>query len=368
MATTSSAVFTGRCSRGGVINLLCEDDVPYSPARERLRSTTSSSSSSAASSPITPTHTRPLHVDTAPRYFTFTGNGEELRPHPCLTPPPPPPTGWNFTYPPASHYKAFGPWSSPTPEPSPLGFATPPPPPYGSHFSYPPQLHHQGLGLYAPPSPGPSPPRFAPEAHSHTVPAQQAYTSIEEFSNPNTPTTPVNRGLFTTSSPPPSPTPAARKRTASDTRPDEAHTKSSSPVKRKCKAAPAQVVKKARKACPKKRHYCDECEKSFTTSGHLARHKRIHSGIKPFDCPLPECDSRFSRQDNMMQHYRTHVLKVSYNENGQNFFLDSGSFSILSANSEPGENDPQDSETESSSPATPSSSMEDEDGSEMEED
>ncbi|KAL0085401.1 hypothetical protein J3Q64DRAFT_1743549 [Phycomyces blakesleeanus] len=53
------------------------------------------------------------------------------------------------------------------------------------------------------------------------------------------------------------------------------------------------------------------CDKSFTTSGHLARHNRIHTGEKNFQCLHPGCLSRFSRQDNMMQHYRTHISPKS---------------------------------------------------------
>ncbi|CAO3616676.1 unnamed protein product [Mucor hiemalis] len=63
----------------------------------------------------------------------------------------------------------------------------------------------------------------------------------------------------------------------------------------------------------KRKYHCTEpgCTKSFTTSGHLARHNRIHTGEKNFPCLFPGCQSRFSRQDNMMQHYRTHMSPKS---------------------------------------------------------
>ena len=54
------------------------------------------------------------------------------------------------------------------------------------------------------------------------------------------------------------------------------------------------------------RRYTCHCAKSFTTSGHLARHTRIHTGEKNYVCPEANCGARFSRQDNCMQHYRTH--------------------------------------------------------------
>ncbi|KAI9474369.1 hypothetical protein BX667DRAFT_532000 [Coemansia mojavensis] len=59
----------------------------------------------------------------------------------------------------------------------------------------------------------------------------------------------------------------------------------------------------------KRKYHClhPGCGKSFTTSGHLSRHFRIHTGEKNYHCLYPGCTSRFSRQDNMMQHYRTHL-------------------------------------------------------------
>jgi uncharacterized Zn-finger protein len=38
---------------------------------------------------------------------------------------------------------------------------------------------------------------------------------------------------------------------------------------------------------------CDICDKVFTRSEHLRRHKRAHSAEKPFACV--ECKKRFAR-------------------------------------------------------------------------
>ncbi|KAI8906225.1 hypothetical protein DFJ77DRAFT_200676 [Powellomyces hirtus] len=50
---------------------------------------------------------------------------------------------------------------------------------------------------------------------------------------------------------------------------------------------------------------CPICDRSFTHSGHRARHMRVHTGAKPHKCLHSGCNCTFSRKDNMMQHYRT---------------------------------------------------------------
>ncbi|KAI8820221.1 uncharacterized protein EV422DRAFT_597228 [Fimicolochytrium jonesii] len=94
-------------------------------------------------------------------------------------------------------------------------------------------------------------------------------------------------------------TPFARTSSSSESIEDEVSGVERSPTPRK-----------TRPSSPHRPHICRECKKGFTTSGHVARHMRIHTGVKPYPCLLPDCQARFSRQDNMMQHYRTHLLKL----------------------------------------------------------
>jgi len=61
----------------------------------------------------------------------------------------------------------------------------------------------------------------------------------------------------------------------------------------------------------KKRYPCKyaqklNCDKTFTTSGHASRHSKIHLGVKNILCEYPGCTKKFTRNDNMKQHYKTH--------------------------------------------------------------
>lgn len=63
----------------------------------------------------------------------------------------------------------------------------------------------------------------------------------------------------------------------------------------------------------KKKHVCPTCDRAFTTSGHLARHARVHTGERNHKCPFPGCETRCSRQDNLQQQYVQAPLSDPFN-------------------------------------------------------
>lgn len=65
---------------------------------------------------------------------------------------------------------------------------------------------------------------------------------------------------------------------------------------------PSKSQTKNKYQCPYKKTM--GCDITFTTSGHAARHAKVHTGEKNVLCPV--CNKAFTRKDNMKQHQRTH--------------------------------------------------------------
>ena len=71
-------------------------------------------------------------------------------------------------------------------------------------------------------------------------------------------------------------------------------------------------TKKNKYPCPYAASH--NCDATFTTSGHAARHGKKHTGEKGVRCPT--CDKAFTRKDNMKQHQRTHKVSSKAGRSG----------------------------------------------------
>lgn len=49
-------------------------------------------------------------------------------------------------------------------------------------------------------------------------------------------------------------------------------------------------------------HKCEVCGRGFAISGHLTRHKAIHTGERPYKCSEVACDKSYARKDNLNRH------------------------------------------------------------------
>jgi len=55
----------------------------------------------------------------------------------------------------------------------------------------------------------------------------------------------------------------------------------------------------------KKKHECSICKHRTTSKADLERHKRTHTGEKPFKCDF--CEKRYGRKEDLASHKRTHT-------------------------------------------------------------
>lgn len=55
---------------------------------------------------------------------------------------------------------------------------------------------------------------------------------------------------------------------------------------------------------------CEHCSKPFSDSSSLARHRRIHSGSRPYKCPYADCQKTFTRRTTLTRHQNHHTGTV----------------------------------------------------------
>ncbi|KAK8810696.1 hypothetical protein WA158_007271 [Blastocystis sp. Blastoise] len=61
-----------------------------------------------------------------------------------------------------------------------------------------------------------------------------------------------------------------------------------------------------------KRYKCSYCDKTFTTSTNCKQHERIHKGEKPYQCTYPGCSNAYPSAASLNYHLKTHLGVRNY--------------------------------------------------------
>ena len=56
-----------------------------------------------------------------------------------------------------------------------------------------------------------------------------------------------------------------------------------------------------------KLYKCDKCEKMYTNSANLSRHRRVHTGETPYACKVPGCDVKYRDLSSLKLHNLKHT-------------------------------------------------------------